>query len=73
MSEIFRIHAPATFAGKTLRSLAIMVHEAEETDDDVTLLECCDELDRRGGNRNATMSIFMEFYRAEWPKRMVKQ
>lgn len=69
MSEIFRTHADAKHHGMTLRQLAIAVHEAEETDDDISLLQCFDELERRGGNRNSTMSIFMDFYREEWKKR----
>ena len=70
MSEFFRIHATPDHSRKTLRELAVLVHEAEESADDVSLLECWDELERRGGNRNATMGLFMEFYRDEWHKRM---
>jgi hypothetical protein len=57
----------------TLGQLATAVHDAEENGDDVTLLQCFDELERRGGNRNSTMTIFMEFYRHQWTKRAILQ
>lgn len=65
MSEFFRIHATPEMHGLTLRQIAVMVHEAEETADDVTLLQCWDELERRGTSNG----IFMYFYREEWRKR----
>ena len=57
-------------AGKTLRELAVLCHEAEETDDDVLLMQVQDEVQRRGMN-HAT-SLWMDFYREEWTKRMQK-
>jgi hypothetical protein len=68
MSEFFRIHAPLEYTRLTLRQLAVMVHDAEDTDDAVTLIQCQDELLRR----NAPMHIFMEFYWDVWHKRMKK-
>ncbi len=69
MSDFFRIRAPVEFARKTLRALATLAHEAEDTGDDVLLLECWSELERRG----SPMSIFMEFYRDLWRERMEKK
>jgi hypothetical protein len=71
VSEFFRIHAPPEYTRLTLRQLAVMVHDAEETDDDVTLLKCYDELARREMNGLGD-DLFMEFYRDEWHKRMKK-
>ena len=68
MSEIFRTHSGPTHHAMTLRQLARAVHEAENSGDDISLLECWDELERRGGHRNATMSVFMDFYRELWPE-----
>lgn len=70
MSEIFRTCASQKHHAMTLQQLAICVHEAEETDNDISLLACFDELELRGGNRNSTIALFMEFYRYEWRKRM---
>jgi hypothetical protein len=66
MSDFFRIHAPPEYARLTLGQLSRMVHEAEETDDDVTLIQVFDELEKRGIDN----SLFMEFYRIEWRRRM---
>jgi hypothetical protein len=66
MSDFFRIHAPAEFSAKTIRQLASLVHDAEDSVDDVLLLQCWDELERRG----TPMSVFMEFYRDLWRERM---
>jgi hypothetical protein len=66
VSDFFCIHAPPEFSSKTLRQLAVMVHEAEETADDILLLQAWDELERRKTPRD----IFMGFYRDEWHKRM---
>lgn len=67
MSEFFRIHATAKHHGMTLRQLAVAVHEAEESNDDVSLIECMDELESRGPQAK---SLFMDFYRSEWKTRM---
>ncbi len=60
------------FSRLTLRQLAAKVHDAEETADDVTLMECWDELERRrpADPRISLVSLFLEFYRDEWRRRM---
>jgi|GEM_PF-5273164 len=67
MSEYYRITAPPEFASLTLRDLARKCHVAENTADDVLLLEVQNELLRRGRvlNRDLT-GVFMEFYRDLW-------
>ena len=53
----------------TLRQLAKAVLAAEDAADDVSLLQCMDELERRGGHHTGTMNAFMEFYWDIWKSR----
>lgn len=48
MSEIFRTTRPAEFLGYTLKRLAELAHEAEDTDNDVLLIQVVDEIESRG-------------------------
>lgn len=76
MSDFFRIHAPPEHARLTLRQLAVMVHDAEDSADDVTLVECFDELERRKAETErpwVVMDLFMEFYRSVWHDRMTSK
>lgn len=47
MSDIFRIVAPAEFVQYTSSQLAALAHKAEDTGDDLLLLEVEDEVERR--------------------------
>ena len=66
MSEFFRIHAPPEFSGLTLRDLARRCHVAENTDDDVLLIQVQDELKRREQTYERAVDVFIEFYRELW-------
>jgi hypothetical protein len=73
MSEIYRSMATCRTHSMTLRQLAEAVHDAEESGDDMTLLECMDEIERRDLAMHEswlTMKAFMEFYWEIWHKRM---
>lgn len=71
MSEIFRIHATSKHHGMTIRALAIAVHDAEDSGDDVELIALMEEVEGRG--IYGADGIFMQFYREEWHRRMATQ
>jgi hypothetical protein len=62
LSDFFRIRAPAEFIAKTTRELAELSHQAEETDDDVLLLQVADEIERRKVTTPMTAVLFREHY-----------
>lgn len=66
MSEFFRVHAPLEFSGLTLRELARRCHVAENTGNDVLLMQVQDELKRRESTYERVVDVFMEFYRELW-------
>jgi hypothetical protein len=47
VKEFFDVRAPAEFVRLTTRELARLAHKAEDTGDDILLLQVQDEVDRR--------------------------
>lgn len=67
MSEFFRTHAETRHHAMTVRDLAIAVHDAEESGDDIELLKLMEVVEGRG--IYGADGIFMQFYREEWHRR----
>ena len=71
MSEFFRVRAEPKHHAMTLRQLAVAVHDAEESGDDITVIQCWDVLEfREQTGLRLVKNAFMEFYREEWKRRM---
>lgn len=69
MSDILRITAGPKVRAATFRTLAELAHQAEETDDDVLLLEVADEVERRERSFPGYTRLFRETYLEIWPAR----
>lgn len=67
MSDFFRITVPSEIASAGISTLARLTHEAEETDDDVLLMQVQGALQSRS---DAEKSIFREVYLYQWKTRM---
>jgi len=70
MKEFFAVRAPGEFIALTTRDLARLAHKAEDTGDDVLLLQVADEVDRREraypqlGVTNLFREHFIDLHRA---------
>ena len=64
MSAILRTTAPDEFAAHTTKTLARLAHRAEDTGDDVLLLQVMDEVERRCRRFPAmdVMGLFRTWY-----------
>lgn len=83
MSHFFRVSIPPYIQEAGFALLAILAHEAEDTDDDVLLMEVMGEVERRDAQvppvgitqyrpKNAT-DEFMKCYRAAMDVRMARK
>lgn len=63
---ILRGHRTQQMATASITRLALMAHEAEETDDDLTSIGLMEELEVRGGD---SVEQFRRAYIALWPTR----
>lgn len=74
MSDLFRVSIPPEIQEMSLASLAILCHRAEDTADDVLLVQVMGEVERRDAmvppvgitqfRPKVATEVFMEHYRA---------
>jgi hypothetical protein len=75
MSDLFRVSIPPEIQDASLALLAILCHEAEDSGDDVLLLQVTGELERRASELKFPSCLRVEFmghYRAAMEVRVAK-
>lgn len=67
MSDLFRIHIPQEIASAGISTLARLTHEAEETDNDILLMQVAAVMESRSETERR---VYREVYLFQWKQRM---